>query len=190
MASKVPYRPLSDFCGSHCSAYRNQRALIMSGLLLIIISFVSGYFWGISNGVEALSTQLDQDAFSDQISASFMPIQTDADELPEDGIEESENFDEEQGVETPGQPVVTERTYYAQLAGFGNKQSAHRFAQKLIKKKIPVIVNPVHSKTKKGKAITWYQVVTESYSTKEELAALVEQLKETEKLKDPQIVYC
>jgi septal ring-binding cell division protein DamX len=193
MASKLPRLEQGNTSGY---ADRHTKLLVIGGFFAILLSFFAGFFWGVGSSLETLSIALDQEAFSDQISASLMPMQeSDADDddtqVDEQAPEtDSENNPEEQGsVEEQSQQVCAERTYHAQLAGFGNKQSAYRFAQKLIKRKIPVIVNAVHSKTNRGKSITWYQVVTESYSTKEELVALVEQLKETEKLKDPQIVY-
>ena len=192
MSSKLTPRHSPDSGSTHAISYGQLRALLASCAFLILVSFAAGYFWGVGSSVEQLSTQLDQEAFSDQISASLMPMQTEETEEDDEQGEPllDEIADQEVAIEEEGQQVSAEHTYHAQLAGFGNKESAQRFAQKLIKKKIPVIVNAVHTKTNRGKSITWYQVVTESYSTKEELVALVEQLKETERLKDPQIVYC
>ena len=193
MASKLPSKHVSDARGIPCSCEWQVKLLLISGICLITISFLAGYFWGVSASLDQISTALDQEAFSDQISASLMPMQEPEDGQEHDQEEESvleNSTDVQSSIEEQSQQVCADRTYYAQLAGFGNKEFAYRFAQKLIKRKIPVIVNAVHSKTNRGKSITWYQVVTESYSTKEELVALVEQLKETEKLKDPQIVHC
>ena len=166
--------------------------IIAVGALLIGLSFVNGYFWGIHDSVEQLSSQLEQEAFADQISASLIPMH---------GVPYEEHGDTEKDVVVAEQEVLEEqeqfvsdqsylRTYYAQLAGFGSKRSAQKFAQKLERQNIPVIVNAIHSKNARGKSVTWYQVVTESYSTKEELESVVERLKETERLKNPQIVHC
>ncbi len=167
---------------------------IAASVVLLVFGFMCGYFWGIKSGVEQLSLQLDQEAFADQISASLIPMH---DAQPDEGfsLEASADANTAESVSSSDdQEYVSQqsylRTYYAQLAGFGSKRAAQRFAQKLEKQDIPVIINAVHSKNSRGKSVTWYQIVTESYSTKEELEALVERLKETEKLKDPQIVHC
>lgn len=167
----------------------------MSILLVSIVAFVSGYFWGVKSSVEHLSMQVDQEAFADQISASLIPMpDTQSDDQANTVIQSEGDQSTELLSSSDEQEYVSEqaymRTYYAQLAGFGSKRSAEKFAQKLEKQDVPVIINAVHSKNRRGKAITWYQVVTESYSTKEELEALVERLKESEKLKDPQIIHC
>jgi len=189
MTNKVSITPSREPCKAVWCTQR-YRLLIGSGILVFMVaSFITGYFWGVGSALEQISTQLDQEAFSDQISASLIPMQMSDDEREGQCQENTAEQDVELVTQEQDQQICAERTYYAQLAGFGNKQSAYRFAQKLIKKKIPVIVNAIHSKTMRGKSITWYQVVTESYSTKKELAALVEQLKETERLKDPQIVH-
>jgi SPOR domain len=191
MINKVSITPNRELCKALCCTQRYQVLIVAGVLFFMIASFITGYFWGVGSALEQISTQLDQEAFSDQISASLIPMQMSDDEREEQCQDDTadHDIDESPVTEEQDQQMCAERTYYAQLAGFGNKQSAYRFAQKLIKKKIPVIVNPIHSRTMRGKSITWYQVVTESYSTKEELVALVEQLKETERLKDPQIVH-
>jgi septal ring-binding cell division protein DamX len=167
--------------------------MVIGSSSLVITGFVVGYFWGVKSSVEQLSMQLDQEAFADQISASLIPMhETQPEESPvevraQDEVSNADPISDEQEYVSEQSYL---RTYYAQLAGFGSKRSAQKFAQKLEKQDIPVVINAVHSKNRRGKSVTWYQVVTESYSTKEELEALVERLKETEKLKDPQIVHC
>lgn len=78
--------------------------------------------------------------------------------------------------------------YQAELIGFGTLQGAKRFTQRLEKKQIPVTVNKRVSKTARGRTVTWYQVVTGSYTDKDELVRLVNTIKQQERLNDVRIV--
>lgn len=80
--------------------------------------------------------------------------------------------------------------YFAQLVGFGTRQAAQKFVQRLQQVDIPVEVKDRHSKTAKGKKVTWYQVVTTSFSDKGELEKLVNEIKVKERLKDVRIITC
>ena len=60
----------------------------------------------------------------------------------------------------------------------------------MAKKNIVSEVKKRISKTAKGKVISWYQVVTPTYSDKVELEALVAKLVKEEKLNDTRIVAC
>ena len=64
------------------------------------------------------------------------------------------------------------------------------FAQRLQQRDVPVEVKNRHSKTAKGKKVTWYQVVTASFSNKDELEKVVDEVKERERLKDVRILTC
>jgi len=89
----------------------------------------------------------------------------------------------------PVASVSTER-YYAKLAGFGTVQAANGFVKKLAKTGCKTIVKTCQSKTAKGRAITWHQVVTEPFSSKLALKKMVDKLAKREHLKGVRIVSC
>lgn len=80
--------------------------------------------------------------------------------------------------------------YYAQLAGFGTMRAAQHFAARLHKKDVSVIVKKRQSRSSRGKFVAWYQVVTEKFSDKGDLEALVKRLEYEEKLNDARIETC
>ena len=79
---------------------------------------------------------------------------------------------------------------YAELIGFGTCRAAEKFANKLKKDNISVSVKRRRSKTAKGRIITWYQVITEKFSNRNDLIALVDNISAQERLKDVRIVSC
>ena len=123
----------------------------------------------------------------------YNPLQSiDADvalvQLP---VETDTSTKKELKMEMPGEVVeLSHEKYFAQLVGFGTQQAAHAFAQRLQKKNIPVIVKDRHSKTARGKKVTWYQVVTAPFSNKNELEIIVDEIKIKERLKDVRILTC
>ncbi len=92
------------------------------------------------------------------------------------------------------QPTVSSENKipcYAELIGFGSLSGAERFAQRVrTKNHIPVSVKKRTSKTAKGRTVTWYQVVTDQYAEEQELVALVNIVKQQERLNDVRIVHC
>ena len=84
-------------------------------------------------------------------------------------------------VETQVKSAEVER-YHAQLVGSGSEQLAEKFAQRLRKKGMPVKVEAKKSKSTKGKIRSWYQVVTQDFTSKNELEALVARISKEEKL--------
>ena len=81
----------------------------------------------------------------------------------------------------------TEKTmphYYALLAGYPKENSAQKFADKLRRDGINVEIQKRSSKSSKGNAVAWYQVVTTHFTNREELVKLVEHVRRQECLKD------
>jgi hypothetical protein len=83
-----------------------------------------------------------------------------------------------------------QKQYYAQLIGFGTSQAADSFARRLTKQGFSVKVEQCKSRTAKGKAVTWYQVVTNPYSDAQKLQEVVDMLAHTEKLKGVRVKTC
>ena len=80
------------------------------------------------------------------------------------------------------------REYYAQLVGFSSQQAAQQFVKKLATRDITAHIKQRPSKTAKGRTVYWYQVITESFTNKEELLKLVDTIKHREKLHDVRII--
>jgi hypothetical protein len=80
---------------------------------------------------------------------------------------------------------------YAQLIGFGTKQAAQAFVTRLKKHHVSVILKTMISKTAAGKQRTWYQAITPTYESTEELQAEVTKIKRLEHIRgsDIKIVY-
>ena len=80
---------------------------------------------------------------------------------------------------------------YAQLIGFGSKQTATAFKNRLAKKKIEVKIKTRTSKTAKGRKRTWYQAVTPVFTSFEELEKTIKKIQKLEyiRTKDINIVH-
>ncbi len=184
-----------------------QLSWIVAGLItLAFLGFMAGYFLGQKKVLEQFSTKLEQDSLSDKISSSLCSIydiKTEAEET--DTAESEESVPDEprvaqaepqmiqnaatQVVQTP-KPVADGKRYYAQLVGFGSSESAQAFANRLSKKNISVFVKKRQSTSGRGRIRSWYQVVTKPYETREALVAVVDKIKQAERLNDIRILSC
>ena len=75
------------------------------------------------------------------------------------------------------------KSQYAQLIGFGTKQAAQAFVTRLKKHNVPVILKTMMSKTASGKQKTWYQAITPTYDTAQELQDQVSKIKRLEHIR-------
>ncbi len=74
--------------------------------------------------------------------------------------------------------------YFAMLAGFGKKISAEQMVQRLKKRKIDVEIKVKSSKSASGKSRrAWYQVVTKSYDSVQDVQQIVDKILMFEKIK-------
>jgi hypothetical protein len=189
-------------CSGSRGLFLDQRQLnrtlamsIITGLFL----FLGGYFWGQHAAVDQVLNNVERDSFADQIYYSMCP----ANEAKEEGETADTESDEEteakpQGVTTPtvvvevpeieiatSQPVAeTNKTYFAQLAGFGHNQTAQRYAQRLQHRGFQVHVVKRMSKSARGRGVSWYQVVTDDFTDKGVAEKTVALLKSQERLND------
>ncbi|MGZ6250824.1 MAG: hypothetical protein ACXWL2_02245 [Candidatus Chromulinivorax sp.] len=86
------------------------------------------------------------------------------------------------------QPLpVKEGKQYAQLIGFGTKKAAQIFVARLKKQNIPVILKTNISKTASGKQKVWYQAITPTYNSYEELHEQIAKIKRLERIRDKDI---
>lgn len=184
-------------------------------LLLIFFVFMAGYFFGKKKVIDQLNYKIDQDSLTDHIYSSMYAlydskVQPESSDNVEPGEEASETdlVPDEQSLEQsidvatevkvldePSQdaPKVIAvqndgREYYAQLVGFSSERTAQQFVRKLAHRDITAHIKQRPSKTAKGRTVYWYQIITESFTNKEDLLKLVEAIKRREKLHDVRII--
>lgn len=80
------------------------------------------------------------------------------------------------------------QNYYAQLIGFNSKKAADQWADRIKHLGLEPIVKERISKNAYGKRKSWYQVVTQRYTNKEELERLVAHITKKEHLSGVHII--
>lgn len=177
--------------------------------LFCLLIFMLGYFWGKQSVLEGFGQRVAQDSMNDQADYLSM-MQTVADRTRQDAptaesVENvaavSEDTDSDQA-EQPASIVKAkdvvkdkkeikapvQKKYSAVLVGFGSKQSALNFINRLQGHDIVTQIRTRISKTASGKTKkTWYQVITKSYESRQELDDVIERIKKFERLKDSDI---
>ncbi len=83
--------------------------------------------------------------------------------------------------------VSKSKLQYAQLIGFGTKKAAQGFVARLKKHNVPVILKTMMSKTASGKERVWYQAITPTYESLQELQGQVAKVKRLEHIRDTDI---
>ncbi len=190
--------------------------IISSVMMLVFIIFMTGYFWGKKRALEAFCVSTERESLADHIYVALCGTPADdkepsPNELDDEVVDEQESevssVVAENGT-TPsnamGQQSSTpagsqaslqiahnkedEVNYHAELIGFGTMQGAKRFAARLEKKQMPVVINKRVSRTARGRVVNWYQVVTTDYKNKDELISFVNIVKQQERLNDVRIV--
>lgn len=76
---------------------------------------------------------------------------------------------------------------YAQLVGFGTKKAAQAFVNRLKKNNVSVVLKTMMSKSASGKQRTWYQAITPTYNSTQELQLQVDKIKRLEHIRDKDI---
>jgi len=184
--------------------------MAVAGALLCLVSvFLVGFFIGQRSATQQLVDRAGQGAFADHIYAAMCGL-SGTDEQHEESDTaggEAEVSGEEHTQQSSGSAAVTAdeagevatdeaeasescSEYYAQLIGFGAAKTAQDYANRLKRKGVPVFVQKRHSRSAKGRLVTWYQVVTEKFRDEEKLQALIARLKKEEKLQGIHVVAC
>lgn len=183
-----------------------RQASIVTAVLVILglFLFCLGYFWGKQSIFEDFNQKVAQDSVNDlnylesmQSFAEKMKSQEKESSKSVDSIENAKeiaedtthaNNETERKQEESDQVKSAKKTYKAILIGFGTKNAAAGFVNRLKKQNIMVDIRARKSKTSSGKiAKTWYQVITKSYESKEELQKIINKIQKTEKLKSNDI---
>lgn len=185
-------------------------SVLIAGVLLFLMSvFLIGFFIGQRTAAQQFIDRAGQGVFADHIYAAMCGLSgvpeedgaaatdTDGNEAESDQEEESNNSlaqDEASTSSASQEEAVSdtpaESEYYAQLVGFGTAKAAQDCVKRLKKKGFPVFVQKRHSRTAKGRLVTWYQVVTENFHDEEKLQAVVARLEKEEKLQGIHVVAC
>jgi septal ring-binding cell division protein DamX len=199
-------------CKGLCVTNRSVSLAVAGALLCLVSVFLVGFFVGQRSAAQQFIDRAGQGAFADHIYAAMCGL-SGTSEQQEDAANadggETEASDEGQlqvtsdevvsavaPVQTPEATSDETETSesgsecYAQLIGFGTAKAAQDYANRLKKKGIPVFVQKRHSRSAKGRLVTWYQVITEKFRDEEKLQALIARLKEEEKLQGIHIVAC
>jgi hypothetical protein len=166
--------------------------LIAAMLMLYVVTFLAGYFWGKKSALEEFAEQIKNESFSDKVYASLCALydqpadagtnQTQAqsvDELPQG--ESIINGQEQEEKEKPTGVFV------AQLIGYGTEKQAQLYVKALERRGIAADVVTRTSATSRGKKRVWYQVVTQPASY-EETQRLAERLAIEDRLAGVSIV--
>lgn len=191
------------YCSSNQGLFvpNRQLSFIIAGLLFLFFTiFMTGYFWGKKSALESFATQIEQDAFADQvytsvIATSSIGLHSEQPEahgtllMTEAAIVETSSLGNEEVV-VENVPQISCPRYYAQLIGFGTEKAAHLFVKKLASKGIDTEVKKRTSESAKGRISHWYQVVTNAYADKNELLQLVDRIAKEENIKDTNIRTC
>lgn len=200
-----------------CVTNRSVSLAVAGALLCLVSVFLVGFFAGQRSATQHFIDRAGQGAFADHIYAAMCGLsgaseqqdeaanaeggEADADEeqSPEDsgvvtgdevtgGVKESVSVGAPEAASDETEISESCSKYYAQLIGFGTAKAAQDYVNRLKKKGIPVFVQKRHSRSAKGRLVTWYQVVTENFRDEEKLQALIARLKQEEKLQGIRVV--
>jgi hypothetical protein len=157
--------------------------LIAAILMLYVITFLAGYFWGKKSALEEFAEQIKNESFSDKVYASLCAMYeqpTEAapaqpvDEAPQGQacgpeLEEKEKMAGSEAESPTGSAVGN---FVAQLIGYGTEKQAQFYQKALERRGITAEVVTRTSSTARGKKRVWYQVVTQpaSYQETQQLA--------------------
>ena len=194
---------MNDLESTHLIVDRKHVGKISAGLVaLIAVSFLIGYFQGKRQSLDLQKINLLQESISDQVNygltiathdkmQSSYNLEVDGHDLNiqsvvmDDTVDhqlENEIIDVDTSVEMVT-PVVNNKSQngraYAQLVGYGSKNNALKFYNRLKNKGYPVIFKERTGNKPKN---SWYQVVTDVLE-QQELNKIVSQIAKEEKIK-------
>lgn len=168
-----------------------------------MLVFTLGYFWGKRNAASEFVDKAINESFEDKVNYSLYSLYNNANQDEEIVIEESSkepqiqaahDLQEEKLIATQDAMTAAIKqasdgpSYYAELIGFSTEKSANSFLDKVTSKGYPVKIITKKSINPKGKAITWYQAVTEPLKNKDELIKLTNQIEKAEHLNGTKII--
>lgn len=174
---------------------RELNWMIALGLLLFLLAFLGGYFWGHRRAVGRFLSKVEEESFADRITYSLYTLtgKSVEEEQPGDVSDETEEETAPEPEEKNEEPEVIPQTgarivYAAPLVGFGTLHAANSFVQRVHKMGIEALVKERSSRTQRGRKIVWYQIMTQDYSDKTELEKVISELQQKERIKDIKII--
>lgn len=169
--------------------------VIALGLLLFLLAFLGGYFWGHRRAVGRFLNKIEEESFADRITYSLYTLtgKSVEEEQPGDVSDETEEETAPEPEEKTEEPVAitladSSVVYAAPLVGFGTLHAANSFVQRIHKMGIEALVKERSSRTQRGRKIVWYQVMTQDYVHKNELEKVISELQQKERIKDIKII--
>jgi hypothetical protein len=200
-------------------SHRHASALVALACFFMVIVFLGGYFLGKQHMIEHFVAKGEQDSFADQIYSSLCALSDSDDENDNVEMVDQQNIlqeldtheqeyaqemvanlkeaPEHEDGDADGELVMIEepeiqphKKYYAQLIGFSTHAAAEEFVKKQTCKKRSLVIQARESSTAKGKKSSWYQVATEVFTDRNELAHLVDRITKEENIKGAQISAC
>lgn len=182
----------SGFFVTNRQASSTSAMLILFFILVIVVS----YIWGQRRAIQEFTNKMVDDSFADKINYSYYSLyggqfgnenEGDADEQSSDSEEEYQE-DLKPCPETSVSSKKDDKKYYAELVGFGSAKSAQQFYNRCAKRGQSVKIKQRQSRGSKGKVVTWYQVITDSFSDKSKLEELANKIKKYEHLNQVKVV--
>jgi len=175
--------------------------LLALGVMVMLLSFAAGYYWSRYTLAEDFLQLCLQEDLSDKVAAAFYARegdQVEAEEREQAHVHHDSEVSESEGSEVDdtlqevavrqedhattlhdvsgGSEREGRRLYQAILIGFGEKRSAERYIAKLATSGIEARVVKRTGKNRRGREVTWYQVVTTAM-TYDEVTNVIMQLK-------------
>ncbi len=194
---------MNDLESTHLIVDRKHVGKISAGLVaLIAVSFLIGYFQGKRQSLDLQKINLLQESISDQVNygltiathdkmQSSYNLEVDGQDLNVQSLVIDDMVDHQLDNEiidadAPAEmvtPILNSKSQngkaYAQLVGYGSKNNALKFYNRLKNKGYPVIFKERPGNKPKN---SWYQVVTDVLD-QQELSKIVSQIAKEEKIK-------
>ncbi|GMU19392.1 MAG: hypothetical protein AMXMBFR12_05840 [Candidatus Babeliales bacterium] len=185
------------------SLNQKQMSLLLASILAFsFFIFISGYFLGKKRAAEEFSYKADQDSLADHIYSSMCVLYETKDdsedsEENEPDTEISENLEnqkksEEISPEAENLVTVQETSdpkYFAELAGFSSSTLAEgkNMLNRLKARGFDVKMIERVSQNSTGESCTWHQIITGSYSHKEDVQKIASEIARLEHIKEKNI---
>ncbi len=169
--------------------------MVAASSIACLFIFITGYFWGKKHATEAFMVAVTEEAFADKMQVALTtiaPASNPLETLVEQEDEKEVALEEQKDVTVEiaqEHATSSDKQYVAKLIGFGSERNANQFVKKLARRGVTeVAVAPQTSRMGNGRKRTWYQVVTKPFVDHQELVALVDRIKQIEKLHDVRII--
>ena len=171
-------------------AKRQASWCLTAFLICLLLSFLTGYFWGRRQPIADLTEQLST-AVALKTDELDKLVGTSADKLtdtPDTNLSKaSDSVGKDQALANSDSNTIAKQ-YYGTLLSFNNLKSAQKYLNKLQNSGYNLKIKTRHSRNSKNKKYTWYQIITENFTDKTKLAQLIQAIKQQENLPNTKII--